>query len=120
MKNQILFDRVNHFHLLVRIKREDEIPFMGKGQTPEGLKNTSGAGKNLSVSDRPESVSKKKYNPTNQFGHLFNAYTKAINKRFHRTGSLFEHPFRRIKVESQHHLRYLVYYIHHNPIHHVK
>ena len=105
----------NHFHLLVRIKLVKEIPFMD--ETPEGLKNASGTGTNLSVSSRPESVSKK-YKPTNQFSHLFNAYTKAINKRYHRTGSLFEHPFRRIKVESEYHLKYLVYYIHHNPIHH--
>ena len=110
----------NHFHLLVRIKREEEIPFMESRQsmqTPEGQKDTSGSSINLSESDRPESVLKK-YNPTNQFSHLFNAYTKAINKRYHRTGSLFEHPFRRIKIESDKHLKYLVYYIHHNPIHH--
>jgi len=106
----------NHFHFLIRIKKEGDIAFMGI-QTPEGLKNASGSGKNLSASSRPESVSKK-YKPTNQFSHLFNAYTKAINKRYHRTGSLFEHPFRRIKVESDAHLKYLVYYIHHNPIHH--
>ncbi|HKI89689.1 MAG TPA: hypothetical protein VKA38_11730, partial [Draconibacterium sp.] len=86
----------NHFHFLVRIKKEENIPFMG--QTPEGLADSSGSGENLSVSYRPESVSKK-YEPTNQFSHLFNAYTKAINKRYHRTGSLFEHPFKRIKIK---------------------
>lgn len=107
----------NHFHILVRIKTEKEIPFMG--ETPEGLKNTSGLGTNLSGSYRPESVYiKKKYKPSNQFSHLFNAYTKAINKRYHRTGSLFEHPFKRIPVNTNAQLRYLVYYIHHNPIHH--
>ena len=108
----------NHFHLLIKIKTINEIPYMDQAKTPEGLKDTSGSGKNLLGSYRPESVSKKKYNPTNQFSHLFNAYTKAINKRFHRTGSLFEHPFRRIKIVSENHLKYLVYYIHHNPIHH--
>lgn len=106
----------NHFHLLVRIKRENEIGFMG--ETPEGLKNTSGSGENLSESYRPESVSNKKYKPSSQFSHLFNAYTKAINKRYNLTGSLFEHPFRRVRVTSNDQLKYLVYYIHHNPIHH--
>ena len=105
----------NHFHFLVRIKAEKDIPFMG--EPPEGLKNPSGSGTNLSESFRPERVSKK-YTPTNQFGHLFNAYTKAINKRYHRTGSLFEHPFRRIQVTFNNQLKYMVYYIHHNPIHH--
>ena len=109
----------NHFHLLVRIKQEEEISFMGLSQTIEGQEDTSMSKKNLSVSFRPESVLKrKKYKPVNQFSHLFNAYTKAINKRYHRTGSLFEHPFRRILVNSNDQLRYLVYYIHHNPIHH--
>lgn len=109
----------NHFHLLVRIKTQKEISFMG--ETPEGFENTSGSVSNLSESFRPESVSRikrKKYKPSNQFSHLFNAYTKAINKRFHRTGSLFEHPFRRIPVHTNEQLKYLVYYIHHNPIHH--
>jgi len=108
----------NHLHLLVRIKKELDVPYMV--QTPEGQKDTSGSAKNLSVYKSPESVSftPKKYKPSNQFSHLFNAYTKAINKRYHRTGSLFEHPFKRIPVTTNNHLKYLVYYIHHNPIHH--
>ncbi|MBW6536051.1 MAG: hypothetical protein K0B11_13675 [Mariniphaga sp.] len=105
----------NHFHFLVRIKNEEQIPFMS--QTPEGLKNTSGSGENLSASLKPESVLKK-YKPATQFSHLFNAYAKAINNRFHRTGSLFEHPFRRVEAKSREQLLYLIYYIHHNPIHH--
>lgn len=110
----------NHFHLLVRIKKEEDISFMPVVQTPEGLIDTSGSGVNLSASFRPESVSftQKKYKPSNQFSHLFNAYTKAINKRYKRTGSLFEHPFKRIPVTTNDQLKYLVYYIHHNPIHH--
>ncbi len=88
----------NHFHLLVRIKKENEISF------PKNLRGF----KNLEGLDR---INK-------QFSNLFNAYSKAINKRYHRTGSLFEHPFRRIPVNTNNQLRYLVYYIHHNPIHH--
>lgn len=113
----------NHFHLLVKIKKEEDIPFMPVVQTPEGQKDPSGSGKNLLASYRPERVLnikdiQKKYKPTNQFSHLFNAYTKAINKRYFRTGSLFEHPFKRIPVTANDQLKYLVYYIHHNPIHH--
>ena len=88
----------NHFHLLVRIKMEEEISF------PKNLRGF----KNLEGLDR---INK-------QFSNLFNAYTKAINKKYNRTGSLFEHPFKRIKVVSDSQLKYLVYYIHHNPIHH--
>jgi hypothetical protein len=60
----------------------------------------------------------KKLDPSAQFGHLFNAYTQAINKRFNRTGSLFETPFERKIVTSQEYLKDLIYYIHLNPVHH--
>ncbi len=62
----------NHFHLLVRIKSD-----------PKGSENARGR------------------IPAHQaFGNLFNAYAKAINNRYRRTGSLFQHPFGRIPVES--------------------
>lgn len=36
--------------------------------------------------------------PSKQFSHLFNAYTQAVNRRFQRTGSLFENPFKRTEI----------------------
>jgi hypothetical protein len=45
----------------------------------------------------------------------FTPYSKAINKAYRRTGSLFEYPFERIEVRSEQHLLRLVTYIHHNP-----
>ena len=66
----------NHFHFLVRIKTVEEI---------EILK----ASKHL-----------KAASPSQQFGNLFNAYTKAINNAYGRTGSLFQNPFGRILVTS--------------------
>ena len=89
----------NHFHFLVRVKSIQELHLQGFEKL-EGLKGTNRSFVNQ------------------QFANLFNAYTKAINKRYHRTGSLFEHPFKRIPVTTNDQLRYLVYYIHHNPIHH--
>lgn len=56
--------------------------------------------------------------PSKQFGHLFNAYTQAINKKYSRTGSLFEKPFERKRVTSEKYLQNLIYYIHNNPVHH--
>ena len=49
------------------------------------------------------------------FSNLFNAYAKAINKAYGRTGSLFQHPFGRIPVLTQSYLVQLVRYIHLNP-----
>jgi putative transposase len=81
----------NHFHLLVRILTPQE-------QT-------------LRVSETLR-VSKS---PSQQFGNLFNAYAKAINKAYNRTGSLFENPFGRVPVTTEPYLVCLVAYIHQNP-----
>ena len=49
------------------------------------------------------------------FANLFGTYTKAFNKAYQRTGSLFEKPFRRILVDSDRYFAYLAVYIHRNP-----
>ena len=44
------------------------------------------------------------------------SYAKAINKRFNRTGSLFEGPFKSILVDKNEYLLHLSRYIHVNPV----
>lgn len=56
--------------------------------------------------------------PSKCFSNLFNAYTKAMNKKYDRTGSLLEKPFKRIRLKDENYLRTLVLYIHLNPEHH--
>jgi REP element-mobilizing transposase RayT len=90
----------NHFHLLVRIRTEEE-----QKQTHQTLK----------VSDEPQVRTFRVLNPSQQFGNLFNAYAKAINKAYQRTGSLFQHPFGRILVRSDAYFVHLITYIHRNP-----
>lgn len=81
----------NHFHLLIQVS-----PFQDLNQEERNNRN-----------------------PVSQaFSNLFNAYTKAMNKKYGRTGSLFEKNFRRIEVSSESYLRHLVVYIHGNPVHH--
>ncbi len=79
----------NHFHLLVRI------------QTSQDGEQTSQVLKTCEVSKR--------------FSNLFNAYAKAINKAYDRTGSLFEERFGRILVDSDRYFQQLIFYIHFNP-----
>ena len=50
-----------------------------------------------------------------KFSNFFNAYTKAINKGYGRTGSLFEERFGRIPVASTSYFQNLIFYIHFNP-----
>jgi REP element-mobilizing transposase RayT len=61
----------------------------------------------------------KDKNPVSQaFSNCFNAYSKAINKRYNRHGSLFETHPKRIVVETADYFTALIYYIHHNPVKH--
>jgi REP element-mobilizing transposase RayT len=85
----------NHFHLLIRIKSVGEIE------------------ETLKVSETIRVLS-----PSQQFSNLFNAYTKAVNKAYQRTGSLFEHPFGRIPVASEPYFTQLITYIHQNSQRH--
>ena len=78
----------NHFHFLIRIKEIDEI------------------------------TTEKKIPPSQSFSNLFNAYTKAFNKKYNRHGGLFERPFRRKSIEDDSYFQNLVAYIHNNPVHH--
>ncbi|MFO8234770.1 MAG: hypothetical protein R6U04_05115 [Bacteroidales bacterium] len=91
----------NHFHLLVRIKLEEEIPDSAR---PDRFR------KPVRSNDRKK--------PYQYFSNLFNAYTKAFNKRHNRSGSLFERPFHRIEITHEKYLRHLVFYIHNNPVKH--
>jgi REP element-mobilizing transposase RayT len=83
----------NHFHFLVRIKEERNLPGFG----------------NL------EGFNPKIHQP---FSNFFNAYAKAFNKEFNRHGSLFEKNFKRKLITDENHLLHLVTYIHQNPKRH--
>ena len=90
----------NHFHLLVRIKTEDEFV-----KTSQVVKTCE-----VQTCDIL-----KTFNPSHQFANLFNAYAKAINKAYGRTGSLFEERFARIPLVDKTYFENLVFYIHYNP-----
>ena len=86
----------NHFHLLIRTKTFPR-----------------------SIEVSPSGETSKKANPVSQaFQRLFTAYSQAINVQQHRTGSLFQKPFKRLEVKSTIQLTNLVYYIHTNPQRH--
>jgi hypothetical protein len=100
----------NHFHLLVRIKSEAEI---SKKFYSDQIYTKPG---NI-TSPLPNQTTKpiRPYNPSRQFSNFFNAYAKAINAKFGRTGSLFQHPFRRIQINSDIYFYRVMIYIHQNP-----
>ena len=84
----------NHFHFLLYFKEEKELG--ADAEIKPGVFK----------------------DPSRQLSHLFNSYTQSINKRFNRTGSLFERTFERKKIDSEDYLRKAIYYIHKNPVAH--
>jgi len=86
----------NHFHLLVTIKEEEDIP-------SDLLKNNK--------EDTDKLISKS-------FSNFFNSYTKSFNIAHNRMGRLFLYPFRRILVDDENYFVCLINYIHRNPVHH--
>ncbi len=88
----------NHFHFLVRIR--------------EALQ-TSQVSETCEVSTPGEVLTPREV--SQHFSNLFNAYTKAMNKAYERTGSLFEERFGRIEVTTDAYFANLIFYIHFNP-----
>lgn len=55
--------------------------------------------------------------PINKFAQaVFNSYSKAFNKMYNRSGTLFEGPFKSIYVGDNNYLIHLCRYIHRNPL----
>lgn len=83
----------NHFHLLVYIKENVEVP-------------------------RRDGEGMFKMNASKQLSHFFNSYAQAINKAHKRTGQLFEAPFERKLVDDENYIQSMIYYCHRNAQHH--
>jgi len=47
---------------------------------------------------------------------IFNSYTKAFNKMYKRSGTLFEGPYKSIQIDSIEYVVHLCRYIHRNPL----
>ncbi|MEP0006732.1 MAG: hypothetical protein ABJ387_15820 [Balneola sp.] len=97
----------NHLHLMIRVRKEDEIlKFVRKKKNKPNLQGLADLGglENSIVSQ--------------QFSNLFNSYTKSINKKYDRKGSLFIPNFRRKLIDSDEYFVRLIAYIHNNPVHH--
>jgi REP element-mobilizing transposase RayT len=89
----------DHFHLCLRTRSEEDIR--------RNLKLVkSGKGNPLHTCS---------WHISNQFASLFKSYSLTINNAFNRTGGLLEEPFRRLEIDSQDDLRWLISYVHSNP-----
>jgi REP element-mobilizing transposase RayT len=93
-----------HYHILVRVKQQPPEQQTSQ-QTSEVLKTSEV----LNAKSLSSEVS-------NAMMKLVVSYTKAINKRFSRVGSLFQGQFHGKPIETYSHLLNLCMYIHANPV----
>ena len=97
----------NHFHVLVRTKIEEE--------TLEVFQEVMARRRQRFPAKRIEHEKEREKFLSQKFSNFFNAYAKAINKAYSRTGSLFQHPFGRVLITSDIQFFRVVAYIHQNP-----
>lgn len=72
----------------------------------------------LQIKDSEYIIPKYRDNIHQPFSNFFNAYTKAFNKKYNRTGSLFQkHPKRKL-IKDENYLQNLILYVNTNPSHH--
>lgn len=111
----------NHFHISIRTKSEEEILESKKTLEKETLRVSSANSRQDrqgSLANQGEGQSRKPLGSgyiSDQFSNFFNAYAKAINKAYGRTGSLFQHPFGRVPITSDRQFWNVIAYIHQNP-----
>ena len=111
----------NHFHISIRTKSEEEILETKKTLDKETLRVSSINSRHVgqgSLANQNEGQTRKPLGSgyvSDQFSNFFNAYAKAINKAYGRTGSLFQHPFGRVPITSDRQFWNVIAYIHQNP-----
>ena len=103
----------NHFHISLRVRSEDEM----EKTLRVSLANARQARQSNPANDQ-HGLSRKPLGSqyvSDKFSNFFNAYAKTINKAYGRTGSLFQHPFGRVLITTDHQFWNVIAYIHQNP-----
>lgn len=106
----------NHFHICLRTKSKDEILDIQKTLRVSSVNHRHD--KQETIANQEESQSRKPLGSkflSDHFSNFFNAYAKTMNKAYGRTGSLFQHPFGRVPITSDHQFWNVIAYIHQNP-----
>ena len=119
----------NHFHFLIRVEVRELLILEMLKKNRLNLRGLSRSSTGVEIDNFISSLEKDPENLEGlddllstyliqQFSNLFNGYTKAINKRYRRYGSLFVPRFKRKEVDTQAYLINLLPYIHANPVLH--
>jgi putative transposase len=100
----------NHFHLLIAVKTEVEI-VAALEQLPKSERSV--VQKEFLIASESERSIEKVVSA--QFSRLFISYAVSFNNKWKRSGNLLHRPFKRVLVQNDDHLVWLVYYINSNP-----
>jgi REP element-mobilizing transposase RayT len=92
-----------HFHFLIKVKEMSEIPTMSDTLKVSDI--------SASTSETPK-VSNISPSIKKNIGLLLSSYTKAINKRYKRHGSLFQPHSKAKEIDDNQYLLTLISYIH--------
>ncbi|MEP7230782.1 MAG: hypothetical protein ABI691_11050 [Ginsengibacter sp.] len=100
----------NHFHLLIRVKKESSIISFLRSKANKEITITEKKflDKKVSLSELIEQ----------EFKRFFQSYALAYNKMHNRKGNLFYKPFKRIRIEKDSQFTMTMVYIHANPMKH--
>jgi len=98
----------NHFHFLIRIKREKIIRnyLNQKPVKDQTIQEKRFLENEINCSELVESA----------FKRMFQSYALAFNKCYRRKGNLFYKPFKRVSVNKESHFTQAKIYIHYNPV----
>jgi putative transposase len=99
----------NHFHSLIRVRTQKE-QHSFYNSNKEFFQTDKYHGK--------KDPKTKPFSASRQISHLMNSYTRFINKKSNRSGTLIEGPLKRKKIIDESNFLHLICYIHRNPIHH--
>ncbi len=131
----------NHFHLLVKIKTEEEIVAAFSSANPPSTFSSSTFPpstfpkfqtleklglekleleklKRLEKFKKLETLEGKSNFLSKQFANFFSSYTQSFNKVYGRRRSLFLKNFKRKEIVDENYLLNLILYIHLNPVKH--
>jgi hypothetical protein len=98
----------NHFHLLIRVKNENQILQHLKKKQQVLPSERKFIHNEISFSELIE----------HEFKRFFQSYSLALNKSTKRKGNLFYKPFKRIKIERNNQFTMTLIYIHTNSMKH--
>ncbi len=96
----------NHFHFVVKVKPFNWVLDKAKIENS----NTSRRFQNGDVDVNKFIL--------DQYRRFFSSYSLSYNFRNKRRGQLFLKRFKRVSLNSDRRLRYMICYLHHNPVHH--